>query len=483
MGRGAGEFAGQRAELPATPGELRAVLEEAPRGALVAVLVALAEEDAALPGRIAARVRSDPCPDADTTLAGRLERFQTERFSASRYEGCALARELDTWLEDLETGLLATDPVAAWSLVDRFLRTDGHVLGGAGDSDGAIREVYRRACALWHRAAAAHPTESTWVERVYALHADNEHGTRDAILDEVAGGLSEPALRQLAQRYEREATACADLGSARAGGAAGEEDRDRLVCAATALGQVAWALKDAALHERSVRILSPQPNALQAEHIAEQYLRFGPIEKAVDWLTRSAWDDTRVVERLTLLVRVYEALGDRDRLVDTHRQLWECSLSPERFAEYTALLSLREREVARRQAMERAQQSDDPVSAGLFLLELGEPECAEATVLRCREQLRSGFYGDLIELARGFERVGRALPEVLCYRATIEQILDEGRSAAYHRAVRYADRLAALHPHVPDYRGLPDDAAYGAQLCERYGGEREFWRLFRERAR
>ena len=41
----------------------------------------------------------------------------------------AFARRLEAWLEDLETGLLPFDPEAAWSLVDRFLRTDVQILG------------------------------------------------------------------------------------------------------------------------------------------------------------------------------------------------------------------------------------------------------------------------------------------------------------------------------------------------------------------
>ena len=144
------------------------------------------------------------------------------------------------------------------------------------DSNGSIGDAFRRACASWHRAAAALPADPAWVERVHELHAGNEYGTRDAILDEAATRLSELELRRLARIYEQEAES------------APRDDRShRALTATTAMGQVACALGDVALYERSVRIRSPQPNSLQAAEIEKQYLRFGPVERAVEWLTRT----------------------------------------------------------------------------------------------------------------------------------------------------------------------------------------------------
>ena len=68
------------------------------------------------------------------------------------------------------------------------------------------------------------------------------------------------------------------------------------------MGQVARALGDAALYERSVRIHSPRFNGLQAAHVAEAYLRFGPVERAVELLAGVDDEEDRD-ERLDLLAQ------------------------------------------------------------------------------------------------------------------------------------------------------------------------------------
>ena len=245
------------------------------------------------------------------------------------------------------------------------------------------------------------------------------------------------------------------------------------------MGQVARALGDADLYERSVRIHSPQPNALQANDIAEQYLRFGPVERALEWLTGSEdCSDRSSDARLDLLAQAYEKLGNREALVDARRRLAERSLSAERFAEYASLLSSDASDAARQQALERAERSSDPVAAGLFLLDLGAPDQASALVLRLRERLGSAFYEHFLTLAKGLDAAGRSLPAVVCYRALTDQILTGGRSKAYRHAKRYVDRLSALDPSVHDYRDLSDHAEYLVHLRERHGRKFSFWKLF-----
>ena len=281
-----------------TRDELATRLQKKGPAALAAFLVQLADDDDALRERVEAlALRGDPSGSA-AALERRLRRFRDGRSFIRYRESGGFARELYDWLDDAEATLLDADPQAAWRLFDRFLRTDERILSRADDSNGSIGDAYRRACGLWHRAAAGLPAGPERVARVYELHAGNDYGTRDAILDEAATSLSELELRRLARRYEQEAE-----------DTTGEEDDQRSFSASVAMGQVACALQDASLYERSVRIRSPRPNSLQAANIAEQYLRFGPAEKAVEWLTRSGSDSTADVERPDLLERAYEALG------------------------------------------------------------------------------------------------------------------------------------------------------------------------------
>jgi hypothetical protein len=451
-----------------TPDELRAKLAKVPTDELVALLARLAEGDAALQERVEGlALRADPDGYA-ASLERRLKRFREGRSFISYRESGGFARELDAWLDDVEAGLLAADPQTAWKLVDRFIRADARILDRADDSNGSIGDSFRRACRLWHQAAAALPADPVWVERVHELHAGNDYGTRDALLDEAAIRLSPLELRRLARLYEQAAT------SARR-----DEEGHPALTAAVAMGQVACALGDAALYERSVRIRSPRPNALQADDIAAQYLRFGPVERAVEWLTGAAGDSlSSRDERLDLLAQAYEKLGNRQALLDTRRKLAERSNSPELFFEYAALLPVEEREVARGQALERAMRSDDPVSAARFLLALDEPDRASALVLRRTDGLTSSYYREILDLAQGLEKAARPLPAVACYRALVEQILAEARSKAYGHARRYVDRLTALHPSVSDYGELPSHADYLAQLRLQHGRKHSFWRLF-----
>ncbi|MBM4335533.1 MAG: hypothetical protein FJ108_06415, partial [Deltaproteobacteria bacterium] len=402
--------------------ELRARLARTAPESLAAFLSRLAEEDEALRDRIETlALGADPAALA-AALDHRLKRFRSGRSFITYGESGAFARELQGWLDDVETQLLATDAEAAWKLVDRFIRADERILGRADDSNGSIGGAFRRACGLWHRAAAALPAEPAWVERVHELHAGDEYGTRDALLDHAATLLSELELRRLARIYEREAES-----------APHDRESYRSLAAGAALGQIACALGDAALYERSVTIRSPHPNPLQRQAIAEQYLRFGPVERAVEWLMRADSADRADFsgKRLELLARAYEKLGDRDALLDARRQISEASFSARVFDAYAALLPPESRAAAREAAIARAERSDRIASASAFLLDLGADERAAAKVLRGRAQLADGPYDALLSLAQRFESAGHPLPAIACYRALTDQILSEKRTSAY----------------------------------------------------
>lgn len=452
-----------------TSDELRAKLAKIEATALADFLVRLTDKDEGLRERVETLAQQEEPAAVAASLERRLKRFRSGRAFISYGESGDFARELEAWLDDVETQLLAAEPEKAWKLIDRFIRADEQILGRADDSNGSIGDAFRRACGLWHRAAAGLAADPAWVERVYELHAGNGYGVRDAILDEAATRLSEIELRRLARIYEQEAES-----------APSDDKSYQALSASTAMGQVARVLGDAALYERSVRILSPRPNSLQAAKIAEQYLRFGPVERAVEWLTRS--DDARSErvgdERLDLLAQAYERLGDREALLDVRRRLAERSLIAELFSEYAALLPSDERETARRQALERAERSNDPITAGAFLLDLGEEERAAALVLRLRDRLSAAYYASLLSLAQRFEKAGHPLPAVACYRALTDQILAEGRRKAYGHAKRYVDRLSVLDSSVGDYRDLATHVRYMAHLRERHRRKFSFWQLF-----
>jgi hypothetical protein len=458
-----------------TLAELHRKLAKTEPNALAAFLVRLAEEDPALRARIETLAQQkEPAPLAGS-LERRLKRFRSGRAFISYHESSDFACELGAWLDDVEALILPADPETAWKLADAFIRLDEDVLDRADDSNGSIGAVFVRACGTWLRAAAALPADRDWVEQLHALQSEKDYGTRDALLDQAATLLSEPELRRLAKCYEEEARSAARDG----------EDEDwRGLSASTAMGQIARALKDAALYERSVRIRSPRPNELQAADIAQQYVEFGPVERAVKWLTRfgdTGLDET-VLERLDLLAQAYEKIGNRDALLAVRRRIAERWLIPEQFLAYVALLPEQERAGVREHAIERAEQSADPVSAGAFLVALGAADRGAALIVHAHARLRAAFYKPLAQLARDLEKEDQPLAAVACYRALVDQILEGGRTAAYHYAKRYVDRLDALHEQVFYYRDLPPHAEYVAHLETAHRRKHSFWRLFQEPA-
>ena len=450
-----------------TSHELRAKLEEVDREQLASLITQLADEDNGIRDRAEAlALRGDPTAHADA-LRQRLERWKRGRHFISYSESTAFARQLDTWLDELEEELLAVNPEATLKLADAFIRSDRRIIDRSDDSNGSIGGAYRRACGLWLRAAARLGASPTWVDRLHDLHADNGYGVRDALLDDAGTLLSELELRRLATIYEQEYRTEAK----RTTGAP-----YRSLAPAAAMGQVARAAGDAELYQRSVRLHSPQPNSLQALEIAKQYIRFGPVDKAVPWLTGAAGSG-RDVDRLDLLAEAYEKLGDRSGLLEVRRKLWENTLSPEAFCEYIALLPPSKHEEARGHAVEKASHSDDVVMGTSLLLSLGESASAEALMWRLRDRLVDAYYTHLIDLGKQCEAAECAVGAVLCLRALTDQILAAGRTKTYRYAKRYLDRLGALDGRVSDYRDIPDHRGYLEHLREAHGRKRSFWKL------
>ena len=444
--------------------DLGAKLAELPAALLASFISELAVLDPYVCERAESlALRSDPEALAGA-LRGRLDGIVRGQPYNRYNEGSVFARHLDGWLNDVESRLLPGNPRAAWQLVDAFIRSDDNLFEGTDDEGMEIAQALERACALWLRAAAELPPSPEWVERLRALHREDGYGVRGALLDEAALLLSEPELRRLAAVYEQEARGAGDDGH-RAGGAG------------SAMGQIAGALRDAALYERSIRVGSPRPNASQALDIAEQYLKFGPAEQAVAWLEDIESDDRHDPTCLEMLAEAYEKVGNASGLLEVRRELCETALSFPALQRYAALLPEAERRAAVDRAAERASASHRPIPAAALLLDLDEPAQAETLLLEHREELAGEFYGDLRHLAARFERARCALGSVLCHRALVDQILAAGRSPAYRYAKRYLDRLATLEKQLDDSRGLVNHAAYLQQLRATHPRKWSFWKL------
>ncbi|MBW2232504.1 MAG: hypothetical protein JRH17_19115 [Deltaproteobacteria bacterium] len=466
------------------PNELHTRLAKLPLERLAKFVANLADDIPELRERVEALALSGDPKSLAKLLRGRLMRVKRGRRFIHYRESRAFAAELSGWLADVEEGLLEADSEAALGLLEEFIRLDGRVLGRADDSDGLIGDGFRLACGMWQLAASKLPASPDWVKRTRDLHADNDYGVRDALLDEAALRLSELELRRLAKMYQEKA-APQPARKGRGTGKPGDvevsvhtDDFERdweASTAATAMGQVAVVLQDAALYEKSLRIRSPQLNTLQAADVAKKYVEFGPVEMAVP-LLEFALGDNRNLGQLDVLAEAYEKLGDSAKLRETRRRLFEQSVSSAAFAEYLACLPKAERAKAKKSAIAKVVATGDPFRVAQFLLDIGDPKSAARIVEKASGGLMDVFYAHLLALAKDLERGGQLLPATLCYRALSEQILQEARSKAYGHASRYVAKLDALHRQLDGYGDFPDHAAYMAGLRERHGRKHAFWK-------
>lgn len=379
------------------------------------------------------------------------------------------ARELESVLADIESGVLEHSPERAFDLADRFLATAESVLNRVDDSGGAVGEVYRQAVLLWLTAAKGWRDAGVdWLERIYQLYQKNEYGVLDLILPNASLLLTEDQLKQLACRYE------SALHKALESPEQGRRLNHAALHNSVALGQIADALRDPALYERSVLIHSPQPNHLQMKSICEKFLQFEQPGMAMRYLTQ-AWESRFERDRLELLAKVYEKTDDRQQLKVIRLRLFQCEQSYVRFTRYLEILDEDEKEKACSSAIQQAEQAANILISADLLLNLGQAEKAQTLVLARHQELGDCFYDGLLRLAKAFEKVDCNLAATACYRALLLDILTQARSKAYGHGARYYEKLEALAKRLKGFKPLPTHAAFVQQLHSAHGRKKSFW--------
>jgi hypothetical protein len=379
------------------------------------------------------------------------------------------ARELEATLADIESGLLECSPEHAFDLVDRFLATAESVLNRVDDSGGAVGEVYRQAVLLWLTAAKGWQDANVdWLERIYQLYQQNDYGVLDPLLPNANLLLTPDKLKQLAWRYE----------NALRKALKSPEQEDKLNLAAlhsgVALGQIADALRDPALYERSVLIHSPQPNNLQMKSICEKYLQYEQPETAMRYLNQ-AWEGRFERDRLELLDKVCVKTGDRKQLKVIRSRLFQSEQSYASFTRYLVVLDEDEKEEACGTAIKQAEQGGNIVLSADLLLNLSQTERAQALVLARHQELAECFYDSLLRLAKAFEKADCNLAATACYRALLLEILARARSKAYGHGARYFKKLEALAKGIKVFKPLTTHDVFVRQLHSAHGRKKSFW--------
>lgn len=295
----------------------------------------------------------------------------------------------------------------AHDLADAFLANDAFFFEEADDSDGAIGDAVRAGCRLWLLTAKAQSRSNSahWIERVYALVQTDDYGAREALLAHAGPLFDETGLRRLARRFEP------DLKQALRARKAGQRDHG-LYKASAAIGLIADALCDPNLSTQTTLRISPQPNVLQKERIAERYLRFGRPQEALAWLD-GHWENHED-RRERLLAEVHGALGDTARLPTLRQAIFERTGSTADFEAWRQSLAPAAQTGAVEAARQRANSRHDPIAGATLLLALGDDAAAQALLLARRVSVRGDAYYALLPLAQVLEKKGRLPGAVVC---------------------------------------------------------------------
>ena len=417
-------------------------------------LVALVERLASSSEELAARIDYVTDPGAAAkALQRRISAIRGGKRFIAYGETRQVAAEMTTIVADIRTDILPRDPQKAAALAEKLFCLDQVIFERADDSAGLIGDELRAACVLWLDAAAAVRTMNAdggtdWPAVVYEFYQANDYGVREPLLQQAHRLLREEELRALAARFEDDARRTIDAAKA------GRVKHHHVFGVSSAMGLVARALCDPKLYEQSILVHSPEPNDLQANDIAEQYLECGDGVSALRWLGVPCAENARA-ERLDLMDRACELLGDRDRQIEIRRDVFRRAPGIHSYRALEEILPDSERSAFRARACKDARTSPYVATAAELLFALEEPALAEQLIVDRSGELDGRNYVLLTTLVKTAKTNGRLLAAALIWRALIDAILTRGYAKAYGHAARYLLALRAVSPSIEDYRGHP----------------------------
>jgi hypothetical protein len=449
---------------------LQARLAAATKGELVALVERLAGSSEELAARI--DYLTDPSAAAKA-LQRRIGAIRSGRRFVAYADTRDVAAEMATIVEDIRFDVLPRDAEKAAALAEKLFCLDQVIFDRADDSDGLIADELRAACVLWLDAAAA--VRSTNADRdtnllavLYEFYQANDYGVREPLLEQAHRLLREDELRALATRFEEDAGRTMDAHKA------GKIEHHRVFASSCAMGLVARALRDPKLYEQSVLVHSPEPNSLQANDIAEQYLACDDGAGALRWLGVPCGENAQF-ERLHLMDRAYELLRDRERQIEIRRELYRRAPGIYSYRALEEILPVAERGAFRARACQDARASSHVAAAAELLFALEEPAVAEQLIIERSGELDGRNYVLLTTLVKTAKANGRLLGAALIWRALIDAILTRGYAKAYGHAARYLIELREVSASIEDYRGHPSHDAYERGLRLAHGRKASFW--------
>lgn len=449
--------------------DLETFLRRQDAEALVALLLEMANDHEAVQARLA-RLQLADRPDK---LAAGFRKTLAGWRRSTRFHGYREAREfgrmLEGWLDQVAHELLPRDPPAALALFETFIEADAAWFERADDSDGAIGDAVRAACAHWLQAAARCETPpDVWPERLAKLYEGDEYGAREELLRRADLLLAEPALRGLAARFEAQ---LAQLLEESPRGKMPPIDTYRL---SAALSLLAEALRDPDIEVRATLRYSPDPNPVQRQRFAQAYLDADRPADALAWL-QEPWGGHLEGSREGLLAEALERLGRFDESIPIRKRIFESTLSGYEFQHWLEHLPDAARADAEAHARQVALRHEDLTAAAKMLLQLDDAQSAEARLVAEAGHIDGRDYARLVPLAKTLREHDCPRGETVVYRALLQGILDRAYTRAYGHAARYLARLGEIAAGGAGLHPLRSHEEFAAEIRQRHGRKSAFW--------
>ncbi|TQV67260.1 hypothetical protein FKG94_26055 [Exilibacterium tricleocarpae] len=377
---------------------------------------------------------------------------------------------LQSLLLDIEA-LAEHDHVQALERLEQLLNSQDNLLNYVDDSDGEVSGALRDGVDLWLKIAAdlrqIQPDAREWVSEVLCFFDHNDYGCFDNIIRHSRFLLSEQELKKLAWRFETDAKKA--MGDKRIAGY-----KHKAAHACIGLHGVAEALDDMALYEKGTLITSPKPNTLQLEQMVEFALEIDEWERAEYWLQQSQWQDDQK-RHTSLHNRLLELQGNIEQLKQNLLQAYQDSPSEYTLMAYWEFASAKEKRTLAKQVRTVTGTLPDGQGAIGMLLIIEAFEEAEQYLVDHYAELAGTWYTTLLNWLEQFETAGCKLAIVICYRLLLVDLLDRGKSQAYHHGARYFHKLLALDSSINDYQGLDRAQDFVHQIQQKHWRKRSFW--------
>ena len=388
----------------------------------------------------------------------RLERFHSrlQGYLGPRKPGYVPPHELEGLLLELQDSDI--DPTDGFLALMAFYRADEELIEAYDDSGNSVGFLYDYTAVKLLVGFASKLEESEVIDQLVDLLRKDTYGARLAILEKVGEFLSVDGIRRLLTRLRT------------------QHSGDRLT--ALHLQELAKQLGDVVLFEE---LLTSREGHLKTEHfvaLARLHFDKGHFQQTLDTLARDPENKAaRHYEGEKMRLECLKQLGQTAELQIAAWQNFSEYPEKDRFEELVSLVGEERRPELEEKAVKLVTDSPEfrPQSA-LLLMSLEREPLAEEYVLSRHEQLKDALYTYLAQLAQAFRTADYYLASTLCYRALLVDILERGRSKAYHHAADYFEALCDTDDYVAEWRGFSRHAAFVRELKAQHGRKLGFWR-------